>query len=267
MTLDLRRLIGLIDQTIPPRDGLEAHFVRVGKGDALPASPTEVEWWEAVVAYRNGTNSAQQISSDSDQVSEIRRLKEQFNLVTAEKEKLSNQLSTLQLQTKSLHEAANRDSLTIENLSAKLTQAETDLKNAHQTLTRLNSELTSTKNLLVAQSADLEAKTNRLSLLESDFSRAVEDGVKQEVGNVLEANTEYRNINNKLSSHVAALISQLTRFIPPRVKCPKCEGVGTWYDQATYRTGADWEGHPARDVCQACRGAGWITNPERDALN
>lgn len=268
MALDLHRLLGLLDQTIAPRDGMEAHFIRVGKGEARPASPTERDWWEAVLAYRNTINAPQQPVSDDPPHKELalQQLEGRYKAGLAEKERLQEEINTLRQELGALHTTNHSNALALDAMGTKLSRAEAEIGDARQRLVHSDAELASNKALLVTQSADLKAKATRLSELETEFSLAVASGVEREVGVVMKANAEYRNANDRLAAHIAALISQLKRFIPPRIKCSQCEGIGTWYDQSTYRVGADWEGHRARDVCSACNGAGWIDNPDRDAL-
>jgi hypothetical protein len=51
MSLDAEtqdRLIGLANGSIPPQSGMEIHFVHVCKGESMPCSQTEIEWFDFV---------------------------------------------------------------------------------------------------------------------------------------------------------------------------------------------------------------------------
>lgn len=286
MALDLHRLLGLLDGAIAPQNGMEAHFIRVGKGEALPASPIERTWWEAVVAYRNNINSPKQSVSDSslNHGLAFKELEERYNAASALNEKLQGENCKLQQELWVLRKTIDSNALALDDMGTKLSRSESELADARQ---KLSSSVAESNALRATHRADLAAKAARLAELETElaaqrddftkklarlddletkFEQAVAAAIERKVGAVVKANSEFREVNERLSSHIASLINQLKRFITPRIKCPSCDGMGTWYDQSTYRLGADWEGHRVRDVCSGCQGAGWVDNPDREAL-
>lgn len=292
MALDLHRLLGLLDGTVAPQNGMEAHFIRVGKGAALPASPIERTWWEAVVAHRNINSPKQSVSDSSlNHGLAFKELEERYNAASALNEKLRGENCKLQQEMWALRMTIDSNALALDDIGAKLSRSESKLADARQKLSSSVAEsnalrathradrtthradlaakaarLAELETELAAQRDDFKKKLARLDELETKFEQAVAAAIEPEIGAVVKANAEFRETNERLSTHVASLINQLKRFITPRIKCPSCEGMGTWYDQSTYRLGADWDGPRVRDVCAGCQGMGWVDNPDREAL-
>lgn len=71
---EIGRVVQLIQGVVPPTSGMEKHFLRVIHGEAPPCSPKEREWFEVVLAMRDGrcarfdTDGGRAVNAEADGV-------------------------------------------------------------------------------------------------------------------------------------------------------------------------------------------------------
>lgn len=244
MGIDEERIIALAEGRISPNNGMEVHFIRVVKGDAMPASQEEKDW---LLAYRRakGNDSAQTSAISGDLTFEIGRLKKQ-------NESLIGRL---------------------ESRNALLREADLSRNELEATVVQLRNELDSMREKLLAESKRANEHESASLLLREKY-KALSDDVELRIQALID--DRHREIEQKNSrvveknKNLAALIVELNKAVRKehtmRIKCPVCEGASTYYDMSTYRVGADYEGPRPVDVCGNCRGAGFIDNPKRDVI-
>lgn len=239
------RIVALAEGRIQPATGMEAHFIRVVNGDAMPASQEEAEWFRVYQNWKSQGNVTVPDATDE--------LKRQLRLVESRQAALLREL---------------------EEKKESLEATELSNRELNSTLSGVRKELLAMHDKYIAEVAranecDSKAKSATAKCLE------LSEMLEQRIQSLIDA--RHREIESEISrvveknQHLASLIVELNQKIrkehSKRIKCPVCEGHSTYYDMSTYRTGADWEGPRSVDVCANCHGAGFIDNPEREIVN
>jgi hypothetical protein len=249
MGIDVDHVLGLANGTIPPDNGKEMHFLRVLKNAAQPSSPEEVAWLK-LVSDQNakvappGSSSVQ---SDADEAYDD--LMTQCDELLAENAMLSSKVFQLEANI----------SNTWEQHEKILRQLKSDISAIQRKLEALSGDNHSLTLLASARTAELEA-------LRADLDKAAQSALTERVKAIEADNLQVYERNVRLANQTSVLLKELKRLIPPKMKCPKCEGQAIYYDLSTYRTGSDYDPRQSADVCSNCQGAGYIRNPDRQVI-
>lgn len=123
---ELRRLTALIDGAEQPTSGLEKHFLRVIRGDAIPCSPKEREWLQAILLVQGARReSGAHVSQDAE--------------IEALRSEIANRAAVIADLQKELKRLAgindSRDQL-IHQLDAKVSMLEGHLNKCHEALAK-----------------------------------------------------------------------------------------------------------------------------------
>lgn len=239
MPYDIPRIRALAKGSVEPATGMEAHFVRVVRGEALPASPEEVDWLKISTANINiGGRNITDSPHTADLIVENRLLTEQLNQATQ--------------QVYELRETQYESDYAKQAFQEAIVQLKADLAKSKAELAKVNSELTDS--------------LRKVQSFTSDLSHQVEVRLDSRSREIVLQIEVVKEKNSRLAKLIVEQNAELRKGSTPRVKCPVCEGQGTYYDISTYESGAGWEGPKARDVCEKCHGAGYIKNPVRELV-
>lgn len=248
MEIDVGRVLGLANETISPENGKEMHFLRVLKNAAHPSSPEEVAWLKLVSDQSaKGAPPGSLVKNDADEAYDD--LMMQCDELLGENAKLSSSVFELEA-------TISKDSKQHERIQRQL---KSDISAIQRKLEALSGDNHSLTLLASARTAELEA-------LRADLDKAAQSALTERVKAIEADNLQVYERNVRLANQTNVLLKELKRLIPPKTKCPKCEGQAIYYDLSTYRTGSDYDPRQSADVCSNCHGAGYIRNPDRQVI-
>jgi hypothetical protein len=247
--------------------------LRVLRNEAQPSSKEELSWIE-LVGRRSGIDAPVKASSHPTTVMTIQDLQrkhanlleeslilfeesanlfEERNSLFAERHNLRTNVATLQDNLSVASELCDKLKHDIALLKSEHADTQQHLKEALAERTKLAQEI--------------NTSTAETETLRADIDAAVEAAISKRVKAIESESEAVHAKNARLVEQIAALLRELKRFIPPKTKCPQCDGHAIYYDLSTYRSGSDYEPRASADVCGHCRGAGYVPNPDRQIIN